>query len=103
MLVELPAVGYVLLGLVQQLRGFFGVALREHGVAGFVVDEILQRNARGFAIELESAFFGVEAEERPVAGIDGGFLLIDAEAEIVAVGDAVAVGDDQARTVVGFG
>src|SRR5690349_5124817 len=103
MLVELPAGGDVFLGEFQETFGFFGVALGEHGVAGFVVDEILERDAGGAAIELEAAFFGVEAEERPVAGIDGGLLLIDAEAQVVAVGDAVAVGDDEARAIVGFG
>ena len=45
----------------------------------------------------------VVAEERPVAGLHGGLLLVHAVAQVVAVGDAVAVGDDERRPVVGLG
>ena len=43
---------------------------------------------------------GIVAEQRPVAGIHGGLLLLHAVGHVVAVRDAVAVGDDQRRPVV---
>ena len=44
----------------------------------------------------------VEAEERPVAGLDRQLLLLESVFEVVAVGDAGAVGDDQRRPRVGL-
>ena len=44
----------------------------------------------------------VVAIERPDARLDGQALLFKALAHIDAVGDAVAVGDDQGRAIIGF-
>ena len=45
----------------------------------------------------------VVAEERPVAGVHGQLLLIESVHHVVAVSDAVAVGDDEGRPVPRFG
>ena len=45
----------------------------------------------------------IEPVERPDAGVDGQLLLRRAVRHVVAVGDAVAVGDDQRRAGIGLG
>ena len=42
-------------------------------------------------------------EQRPIAAGDGSVLLLHAVAQIEAVGDAVAVGEDEGRSVIGLG
>jgi len=88
----------------EQVFGLFRIALGEHRVAGFVINVVLQRQSRRTGVQLErvpaeSGEGGIVPEQRPVAGIDGRLLLIHAEGHIVAVGNAVRVGDDQRRPV----
>ena len=45
----------------------------------------------------------VVAEERPVAGINRELLLVETLAEVVAVGDAVGIGDDEGGAGIGLG
>jgi hypothetical protein len=108
MLVEAPARAHVVLSLVQESPRGLRVAVGEHGVAGLVVGVRLERQARRLGIELKRGLafpgqFWVVAKERPVTGLDRGLLLVHAVAQIVAVGDAVAVGDDERRPGVGLG
>ena len=65
----------------------------------FVGHELGQVGLGRSRIELERGLAGfgqarVVAEERPVAGVDREFLLIEALMQAVAVGDTVRVGDD---------
>src|ERR1019366_3197417 len=106
--VELPLGGNILLRQFEELLCVLRIALGEHGVTGLVVDIVLEADAGGAGIELKGILalgdqVGVIAEERPVAGVDGGLLLIHAVGEIVAVGDTVAVGDDERGPIVGLG
>ena len=98
----------VLFRELQQLLGSFRIAVGEHGVTSFVVNVFFERQRRRPRIELHGILaqlrqIGVVAVKRPVAGLHRGFLLIHSVHQVVAVGDAVAVSDDEGRPVVGVG
>ena len=75
----------------------------------FEVHEVLKRGLRHRRVERERILAErdvrrIVAEDRPVAGFDRDLLVRRAVREVaVAVGDAVRVGDDDRRAVVGFG
>ena len=107
-LVVPPAVVDVFLRELQQTLGGFRIAVGEHGVTGFVVDVFLQRQRRRPRIQLHGILAQLRqvwiiAVQRPVAGLHRGFLLIHPVHQVIAVGDAVAVSDDDGRPVVGVG
>src|SRR5579862_1825939 len=52
-LVDLPTLADILLGQFEQFARFVGMAFGQHGIAGFVVDVILQLDGGGARIELE--------------------------------------------------
>ena len=98
----------VLFGELQQLLGGFRIAVRQHGVTSFVVDVFFERQRGRARIQLQGILaqlrqIRVVAVQRPVAGLHRGFLLIHPVHQVVAVGDAVAVSDDDRRPVVGVG
>src|SRR6266542_5929066 len=107
LLVDAPARPHVLLGLPEQPPRSVGIAVSQHRVARLVVGVLLEVHARRLGVQLHRVLpvpreLGVVAEERPVAGEDGGLLLVHAVAQVVAVRDAVAVGDDERRPRVGL-
>ena len=102
--VDAPLALNVVLCFFEQLA-HLRIAAREHGVAGFTVGVFLQTDRRCARVELERilafcAKRGVVAHERPVAGLHRELLLFESVHQVVAVGDAVAVGDDDRRTFV---
>ncbi|MBV6467451.1 MAG: hypothetical protein PGMFKBFP_02812 [Anaerolineales bacterium] len=106
--VELPAVLDSGLRFLHQFLGAGFVAEGEHLVARLVVGVILQRDGRLFGFDGERILARqgetrVVAIDRPGARIDGELLLLQAARQVVAVRDAVTVGDDERGAVVGFG
>ena len=96
------------LGLAHHLGGGLAVAMGEHGVAQLVIGEIFQLQPRPRRVEAERVAAalperGIVAEQRPVAGGRGAGLLLHAKAQIVAVGDAVRIGQHQRRARIGLG
>ena len=85
-----------------------GLTARQTAIAQFVVGVVFERDGRARRIEAERRLAGVahrriEAEQRPVAAGGRQVLLPHAVAQIEAVGDAMAVGEDQRRPGPGLG
>ena len=90
------------------LRAASGSALREHRVARLVVGVLLERDASAASSRAAAGSCprraGADRSGRAAsAPTDGRLLLLEAVHQVVAVRDAVAVGDDQRRARVGLG
>src|SRR5574338_603427 len=108
LLVECPAGFRVVLGFLHQLFGAGLIHLGQHLVAGLVVGILRDRDAGLLRFDQKRvlALFGeprVVAIHGPVTGLYGELLLLQTAGHVVAVGDAVAVGDDDGGSVVGLG
>ncbi len=81
------------LRLRQETFRVFRVRAPQHAEAGFILDEVAERNRRRLGIEAQRILtFGGTAriitEQRPVTTVDGQFLLPMVELHVVAVRDA---------------
>ena len=108
LLVESPAVHDIGLSLAQQTFGVVWTAVNQHGVTRLVVDVAVERQRGSLRIKYERVLAlgdqgRVVTEQRPMACLHGQFLLVESVHQVVAVGDAVRVGDDDGRSVVAFG
>src|SRR5262245_48332135 len=102
--VATPAVGDPgLCGLEQTGRRPW-IAMREDRIPRLVEAVARERQPRLRTVELERVLAGrgparIVAEQRPVAALRRGLLLIHPVTQVEAVGDARAVRDDQRRPV----
>src|SRR5689334_9952473 len=95
-LVDLPALGHIVLCLLKQMLRGFRMTLFQHGIARFIVDILLQRNRWRPGIELHGTLTlcipaGIKAEERPMPGLDSELLLSQALGHIDAVRNAMSI------------
>ncbi len=92
----------------EEVVRFGRARARERAVAKLVVGVGLQRDVGTRGVEAERVLVDgphhrVEAEQRPVAAGGRQVLLLHAEAHVDAVGDAVAVGENERRPRIGLG
>ncbi len=108
LLVESDALCGLFLGRARQLSKPRRVDLRDHAEACLVPAVLFDRvSARGCVdhqrglTALDAS--GIEAIQGPDAGIHREFLLVGPKPQIIAVGDAVAVGDDERGPIEALG
>ena len=102
LLVVVPLVVDVLLCQLEQLLGMLGIGPSEHGEARLLHRDLLERHGRLAAVQLERMPLiagqpRIVAVQRPEAGLDDVLLMGHAGRHVDALGDAVAVGQDQRR------
>src|SRR5574339_303515 len=105
LLVEGPAGPGIVLSLTHQELGTFFVQLGEHLITGFVISVLGERDAGFLGLDDQRvlSLYGearIVAVEGPVPGLDGELLLLEALGHVKTVGNTVAVGNDQRRTIV---
>ncbi len=104
-MVHPPLAFHIVLGLVQQLPRNRRIAPRQHRKPLLVVAVFLQRDGRCFGVELERILAllpqrRVVPHQRPVSRKHRVLLLLHAVRQIEPMGDAMAIRNDQCRTVV---
>src|SRR5579864_7583695 len=95
------------LRLAEQSFRFLWLGHRQRAITQLVIGVVLERHRRAWRVETEWVLAnpphrGNVAEERPIPARSCQILLLHAIPEIVAVRDAVAVGEDQRRALIGF-
>ena len=101
----------LLRGLVRLLEKTLearGIGALDHAEARLVAHVVGDPRFRRTIVEMERRFAlgqaaRIETVERPYAGIHRQLLLRHAVSHVVAVGDAMAVGDDERRPGIGLG
>ena len=107
LLIKLPIGFGGLLGVLEKGPRPLRVALGEHLEPVLHHQEPFHGDPEALRIELErvlasSGPFGVVPVQDLMAGIDGGLLVLHGGGDPDAVRDAVAVGDDDGRSRIGF-
>ncbi len=103
--VVMPLVVDVFLSQREQILGVLGIGPRQHGEASLLHGKFFKRLARLAAVEVERMFARpgrprVVAVQRPEAGLHDVLLMRHRRRHVDAVGDAVAVGQDQRRPAI---
>jgi len=107
LLIKIEAGGEVFRRSFHQRFCLLWVGLFEHAETVFAAGKIVETDARRFAVKLQRilAFCGlarIEAEQRPVAGVDRFLAVIHSGGHVDAVSDAVRVSNDDRWAIVGI-
>src|ERR1035437_3689219 len=97
-----------LLSLRQQRLSRFWIGAGERPIAQLVIGIIFERDRGPGRVEPEWSFTNlahgrIEAEKRPVSAGRRKVLLLHTEAQVEAVSDAMAIGDNERRARIGLG
>src|SRR5215471_11384727 len=106
--VDAPPTQYILFGLSEKFVSHFWIALQQHRIACFLISVVFQRDARRLGIQLKWILTllsqtGIPSQQGQVRGQDRGLLLVQPTNHVIAVRDAVTVGNDERWSVERFG